>query len=49
MFVASFTVSQLQVLEALEKATGSTWEVQRMTSEAALEKAKKLDNKDHSL
>ena len=48
MFIASFTVSQWQVLEELEKATGTKWEVQRMTSEAALEKAKRLDNKDHS-
>ncbi|KAI0120069.1 isoflavone reductase family protein [Nemania sp. FL0031] len=48
MFIASFTVSQFQVLEALEKATGSNWAVSRMTSEEALEKAKELDNKDHS-
>lgn len=48
IFVASFTVSQLQVLAELEKATGTKWEVQKMTSEAALEKAKRLDNKDHS-
>lgn len=48
VFVASFTVSQLEVLHALEEATGSKWEIQRMTSEAALEKAKKLEDKDHS-
>lgn len=46
--MASFTVSQLEVLQALEKATGSKWKVEKITSEAALEKAKKLDNKDHS-
>jgi hypothetical protein len=38
IFVASFTVSQLQVLEELEKATGVKWDVQRMTEEAALQK-----------
>ncbi|KAJ8125978.1 hypothetical protein O1611_g7660 [Lasiodiplodia mahajangana] len=48
MFIASFTVSQSQVLEALEALTGSKWAVSRMTSEEAFEKAKKLDNKDHS-
>ncbi|KAI3327453.1 isoflavone reductase family protein [Ustulina deusta] len=48
LFVASFTVSQLQVLEALEKATGNKWTISRMTSEEAFEKAKKLDDKDHS-
>ncbi|KAI1123573.1 hypothetical protein F5Y10DRAFT_285902 [Nemania abortiva] len=48
LFIASFTVSQYQVLEALEEATGSKWAVSRMTSEEALEKANKLDNKDHS-
>jgi hypothetical protein len=48
IFVASFTVSQLQVLEELEKATGVKWDVQRMTEEAALQKARRLDNKDHS-
>lgn len=48
MFVASFAISQLQLLEELERADGTSWEVQRMTSKAALEKAKKLDNKDHS-
>ncbi|KAH8162521.1 hypothetical protein CIB48_g5720 [Xylaria polymorpha] len=48
MFIASFTVSQFQVLESLERATGSKWAVTRMTSEEAFEKAKKLDNKDHS-
>ncbi|KAK0111577.1 hypothetical protein ONS95_001926 [Cadophora gregata] len=36
------------VLGELEEATGSKWEVRRMTEEAALEKARKLDNKDHS-
>lgn len=35
VFVTSFTVSQLEVLQALEEATGSKWDVQRMTSEAA--------------
>ncbi|KAJ6103037.1 isoflavone reductase family protein [Penicillium sp. IBT 16267x] len=44
IYVASFTVSQLQVLEALEKATHTPWEVQRMSSEAALKKAAELDN-----
>lgn len=48
VFVESFTVSQRQVLGGLEKATGTKWGVQKMTSEAALEKAKKLDNLDHS-
>lgn len=48
MFVASFTVSQLQVLEELEKTTGIKWEVQRMTSAVAMEKARKLNNKDPS-
>ncbi|KAJ5546768.1 isoflavone reductase family protein [Penicillium frequentans] len=48
IYVASFTVSQRQVLEALEKATGTTWEVQRMSSEDALKKAAELDTKDYS-
>ncbi|PVH75067.1 isoflavone reductase family protein [Cadophora sp. DSE1049] len=48
IFVSSFTVSQNQVLGELEIATDSKREVRRMTEEAALEKAKKLDNKDHS-
>ena len=48
MFVASFTVSQLQVLAELEKATGVKWNVQRMTEEEALEKAKRLDEQDDS-
>ncbi|KAK0111947.1 hypothetical protein ONS96_001211 [Cadophora gregata f. sp. sojae] len=48
LFISSFTVSQNQVLGELEEATGSKWEVRRMTEEAALEKARKLDNKDHS-
>lgn len=49
LFIASFTVSQLQVLEALEKATGGEkWDVKRMTSAEALEKAKNMGNQDHS-
>ncbi|KAJ6006332.1 isoflavone reductase family protein [Penicillium sp. IBT 35674x] len=48
IYVASFTVSQRQVLEVLEEATGTTWEVQRMSSEHALNKAAELDTKDYS-
>ncbi|KAJ5630784.1 isoflavone reductase family protein [Penicillium longicatenatum] len=48
VYVASFTVSQRQVLEALEKATGATWEVHRMSSGDALKKAAELDTKDYS-
>ncbi|KAJ5898347.1 isoflavone reductase family protein [Penicillium tannophilum] len=48
IYVASFTVSQRQVLEALEKATDTTWKVQRMSSEDALKKAVELDTKDYS-
>ncbi|KAK6829433.1 hypothetical protein PG987_010017 [Apiospora arundinis] len=46
VFVSSFTVSQLQVLEELEKGTGSKWEVKEMASEAALDKVRKMDNED---
>ncbi|KAI9149379.1 isoflavone reductase family protein [Paramyrothecium foliicola] len=48
VFVASFTVSQLQVLEELEKATGAKWETRRLTSEEALAKADKLVDRDYS-
>lgn len=48
VFVASFTVSQSQVLDALEKATGVAWEVRKMSSAAALEKAKKLEDREES-
>ncbi|KAL2061511.1 hypothetical protein VTL71DRAFT_6888 [Oculimacula yallundae] len=48
LFISSFTVSQNQVLSELEKATDSKWEVRRMTEKDALEKAKKLENKDNS-
>ncbi|KAJ5946599.1 isoflavone reductase family protein [Penicillium verhagenii] len=48
VFVASFTVSQRQVLEELEKATGEKWEVRRMSSADALKKAAELDTKDYS-
>ncbi|KPM45835.1 hypothetical protein AK830_g683 [Neonectria ditissima] len=46
--VASFTLSQNQLLKALEKATAATWEVRKMTSEEALKKASDLGNQDHS-
>lgn len=48
VYVASFTVSQQQVLSALEKASGSSWKVETITSEAALKKGQELDNADHS-
>ncbi|TPX10757.1 uncharacterized protein E0L32_008326 [Thyridium curvatum] len=48
IFVASFTVSQRQVLEALEKATGAKWDVATMTSAEAIKKAKEMDNADYS-
>ncbi|ATY60369.1 isoflavone reductase family [Cordyceps militaris] len=48
IFVASFTVSQRQVLDELEKCTGSKWEVQKMSSAEALKKAADMDNKDYS-
>lgn len=48
IFVASFTVSQRQVLNELEKATGTTWKVERMSSVDALKKAAELDDKDYS-
>ncbi|KAI1175047.1 isoflavone reductase family protein [Nemania sp. FL0916] len=46
LFVASFTVSQVQVLRALEKATGKKWTITNLTSEETLEKADTLDGKD---
>jgi len=46
--VASFTVSQEEVLEALEKASGVAWQVEKITSSQALKKAHELDNADHS-
>lgn len=48
IFVASFTVSQRQVLDELEKATGSKWEVQKMSSAEALKKAADMGNEDYS-
>lgn len=48
LFVSSFTVSQRQVLEELEKATGATWKVETMSSTDALNKAAGLDDKDYS-
>lgn len=48
IFVASFTVTQNQVLRQLEKATGSDWQVDRITSEEAIRKAKDMDNRDYS-
>ncbi|KAM3542143.1 hypothetical protein ARSEF1564_004963 [Beauveria bassiana] len=48
IFVASFTVSQRQVLDELEKATGSKWEVRKMSSAEALKKAADMDNEDYS-
>lgn len=46
--VASFNVSQRQVLGALEKASRTSWVVETLTSEEALEKARELDNEDYS-
>lgn len=46
--VASFTVSQLQVLDALEQATGCKWKTEHMTSKEALDKAAELGTEDHS-
>ncbi|KAJ5702493.1 isoflavone reductase family protein [Penicillium malachiteum] len=48
LFVASFTVSQRQVLEALEKETGTAWKVDTMSSADALKRAAELDDKDYS-
>ncbi|KAJ5288969.1 isoflavone reductase family protein [Penicillium angulare] len=48
IFVASFTVSQNQVLKELEKVTGTTWNVQRMSSTDAIKKAAGLSDKDYS-
>ncbi|KAM3516411.1 hypothetical protein NHJ13051_009939 [Beauveria bassiana] len=48
IFVASFTVSQRQVLDEFEKATGSKWEVRKMSSAEALKKAADMDNEDYS-
>lgn len=48
IFVASFTVSQREVLEALQKTTDTTWKVETMSSADALKRAADLDNKDHS-
>lgn len=48
VFVASFTLSQRQLLETLEKATGTTWEVERTSSEETLKKAKELDRQGNS-
>jgi hypothetical protein len=48
VFVASFTLSQRQLLAALEKASGSTWQVENMTSEEAVTKAKELGKQDKS-
>ncbi|KAH7308471.1 isoflavone reductase family protein [Stachybotrys elegans] len=49
VFVASFTVSQNQVLNALQAATGVEWETRRMTSVEALKKAERLDNEEYSI
>lgn len=46
--VASFTVTQNEVLQALEKATGASWKVEKITSEGALKKARSMDSADHS-
>lgn len=46
--VASFTVSQRQVLKALEKASGASWKVENITSEEALKKGQELDGADYS-
>jgi hypothetical protein len=48
VFVASFTVTQQEVLRALEKASGAKWEVDRITSAEAFKKAHELSNADHS-
>ena len=48
IFVASFTVSQREVLAALEKSTGSAWKVNTISSADALKKATELDDKDYS-
>lgn len=48
LYVASFTVSQMDVLAELEKATGSKWEVSHVTGKEALERAAKLGNEDFS-
>ncbi|KAJ5939556.1 isoflavone reductase family protein [Penicillium verhagenii] len=46
VFVASFTVSQGQVLEELEKAAGEKWEVRRMSSADASKKMMMPDTTD---
>lgn len=48
IFVASFTVSQREVLEVLQKATDTTWKVETMSSTDALRRAAELDDKDYS-
>ncbi|KAI9151252.1 hypothetical protein HJFPF1_08451 [Paramyrothecium foliicola] len=48
VFVASFTVSQNQVLKALEDDSGNKRKTNHMTRAKALCKAKELADKDHS-
>jgi hypothetical protein len=46
VFISSFTLSQHQLLKALERASGSKWEVEKITSEEALKKGRELDSQD---
>jgi hypothetical protein len=39
-------LSQHQLLKALERASGSKWEVEKITSEEALKKGRELDSQD---
>ncbi|KAJ5716419.1 isoflavone reductase family protein [Penicillium malachiteum] len=48
IFEASFTVSQRQVLETLERETGTAWKVETMSSADAMKMATELDDKDYS-
>jgi len=48
IFVASFTISQRQLLKVLERATDSVWQVDNITSKEALEKAEELDRQQDS-
>lgn len=42
IYVHSFTVTQNEILAALEKATGTKWDVQHATVEATLVKGKEM-------
>ncbi|KFA69603.1 hypothetical protein S40285_07461 [Stachybotrys chlorohalonatus IBT 40285] len=48
VFVASFTVSQRQVLQVLEEVTGSKWTVEEVTSAKALEQAARFESEEYS-